>query len=289
MSGSLLERAIRLLELLAAEAPGLRLNDVSERLGIPKSAAHRLLAELSRFGYVRQNDAGAYLLTTKVLSLGYAWLSSSGVADMVQPILDRLAGQTGELVRYAVVDGDRLTWVAKAQGARFGLRLDPDQGMEAMLFCTATGHAWLSTMPYEEAARLVLNQGFGNFDDFGPNAPRSLDALRAALEATSRRGYAVLTESNAIGTAAMAVPVRHPASGATVGVLGISGPSARWTEQRMHEAASSLIEAAEEIGMTSADALVPLASEPRPPIGRGSVKLTVRPSRDVPVATSAQS
>ena len=252
----------------------MRLNDLAERLDLPKSAAHRLLAELTRHGYVRQNANGSYLLTTKILSLGHAWLGSSGVVDMVQPILDRLASQTGELVRYAVVDGDWLTWVAKAQGARFGLRLDPDQGMEAMLFCTATGHAWLSTLQDDEAVRLVLNQGFGHFDEFGPNAPRTLDALRNSLVTARLRGYAVLTESNAVGTAAMATPVVHPASGHVVGVLGISGPSARWTEQRMHEAAPALKEAASEVGMTSSDALVPVLAD-RPPIGRGSIRLAV--------------
>ena len=63
-------------------------------------------------------------------------------AQIVQPVLDRLAQETGELVRLGVIDGERQTWIAKSQGARSGLRYDPDMGRDAPLFYTASGHAW---------------------------------------------------------------------------------------------------------------------------------------------------
>jgi len=91
-------------------------------------------------------------------SARYFW---SGIVDIAQPLLDRLAATSGELVRLSIVDGDRLTWVARAQGARRGLRYDPDMGMDATLSCTATGHAWLLTMTDEEALQRVARQGFG--------------------------------------------------------------------------------------------------------------------------------
>lgn len=45
MAGSLIERALGLLELLASDARGLPLQQLADRLDIPKSAAHRMLAE----------------------------------------------------------------------------------------------------------------------------------------------------------------------------------------------------------------------------------------------------
>ena len=126
MSG-VLERTLGILELLSEQGQGVELAVLADKLNMPKSAAHRLLADLVRFGYVRQTrDMGAYVLTTKLVSLGLSYLSKTGVIDVAQPLLDRLAEQTGELVRLSVVDGDRLTWVARAQGARQGLRYDPD-------------------------------------------------------------------------------------------------------------------------------------------------------------------
>jgi IclR family acetate operon transcriptional repressor len=51
-----------------------------------------------------------------VASLGLAFLSSSGIVDIAQPLIERLAESSGGLVRLSVVDDDRLTWVAKAEG-----------------------------------------------------------------------------------------------------------------------------------------------------------------------------
>ncbi len=119
MAGSLIERALGLLELLASDARGLPLQQLADRLDIPKSAAHRMLAELIRLGYVRQDDdTSRYRLSTRLAALGFRFLASSGVVDLVQPVLDGLARETGELVRLGVIEGDRQTWIAKSQGAR---------------------------------------------------------------------------------------------------------------------------------------------------------------------------
>ncbi|HEY0419236.1 MAG TPA: IclR family transcriptional regulator [Acetobacteraceae bacterium] len=276
MAGTLLDRALGMLELLASEPAGLALQEIANRLDIPKSAAHRLLGELIRHGYVRQNGtAGSYMLTTKLLTLGYGWLGGSGIAELAQPVLDRLAASTGELVRYAVVDGDQLTWVAKAQGARFGLRLDPDQGMEAVLYCTATGHAWLAAQSDEEAMRLVTRQGFGRLQDDGPNAPRTVEALRNRLVLARERGYAWVFESSAPGTAAVAANIVHPVTRNVVGVLSIAGPSARLTEERMYAIAPDLLEAAAtlSLGVPEAGAAALPRAAPQSPIGRGSLHL----------------
>jgi len=173
----ILERTLGILEYLAANAEGAPMASIADHLGIPRSAAHRLLSELARCNYVRQTrKQGDYVLTTKLVSLGLSYLSSSGIVDIAQPLLDRLAETSGELVRLSVVDGERLTWVARAQGARRGLRYDPDMGSDAKLSCTATGHAWLLTMSDEDALQLVARQGFGAPADFGPNAPTTVRA-----------------------------------------------------------------------------------------------------------------
>lgn len=51
---SLLERGIKVLELLAGHPEGLALSAVASAGNLPLSATHRLLTELVRVGYVRQ-------------------------------------------------------------------------------------------------------------------------------------------------------------------------------------------------------------------------------------------
>jgi DNA-binding IclR family transcriptional regulator len=248
---SILERSFKVLEHLATEPAGLSLSDLATRVEMPLSAAHRLLADLIRCGYVRQaRNQGQYILTVKLVSLGLGFLSRSGVVDVAQPLLERLAADCGELVRLAVVDGDELIFVAKAQGATRGLRYDPDMGLSVRLSCSSAGHAWLSTLSDERALELVSKQGLGSPQDFGPKAPTSLKAVLAALKATRKRGYSTIVEVFAPAMSAMAAPV-FGADNATIGVMTIAGPLVRLTEEKMEALGPLLLQASAELSAAS--------------------------------------
>ena len=265
MSG-VLERTLGILELLSGQGQGLELAHIAERLNMPKSAAHRLLADLVRYGYVRQTrDQGEYLLTTKLVSLGLSYLSKTGVVDIAQPLLDRLAEQTGELVRLSVVDGDRLTWVARAQGARQGLRYDPDMGSIARLSCSSSGWAWLSTLKDDDALAMVAQQGLGAPQEFGPNAPKSLKAVLKALQDTRKAGFALTEETYTAGLNAIAAPVGL-AGQLPMGTISVAGPSARLTRERMLAIAPDLLSCAAQ--MAAASGASPLLVR-----GNGNVRL----------------
>ena len=222
---SILERSFKVLEHLAAHPEGKALSALASAMEMPLSATHRLLSELIRCGYVRQDQShGDYMLTIKLVSLGLGFLSASGIVDIAQPLLDRLAVDSGELVRLGVVDGDALTFVAKAQGATRGLRYDPDMGLSVNLSCSSAGHAWLSTMSDERALALVSAQGFGKPEDFGPRAPTSVKALLAYLEATRERGFSMIVEVFAPAMTAM----RRPSATAPERSSASSRSPGRW-------------------------------------------------------------
>ena len=143
-------------------------------------------------------------------------------------------------MRLAIVDGEHLTWVAKSQGARKGLRYDPDMGTDARLSCTATGHAWLLTLSDERALELVSRQGFGAPKDYGPNAPTTVQALLKMLHAARERGKPAL------------------------GVISIAGPRTRLSVERMQQLAPALLQAAADLAATRGVS----ALFGRPPLGK---------------------
>jgi IclR family transcriptional regulator, acetate operon repressor len=258
-----LDRGLSIVEHLAANPDGLPMTLLASELDIPLSACHRLLNDLQQRGYVRQaRKHGDYLLTTKVASLGLGYLSGAGIVDIAEPLLEQLAKSSGELVRLSIVDGDRLTWLAKAQGVRKGLRYDPDMGMDARLSCTASGHAWLLTLSDERALELVTQQGFGLPKDYGPKAPTTVKALLGVLHAARVRGYAMIDEVFAPGMTAIAAPVLR--RNEAIGVISIAGPRIRLTQERMYELAPKLLAAAAELGpISNASSMFG-----RPPLGK---------------------
>ena len=248
MAGNL-ERALAIIELLAKQGGSMQLAAIADTLNIPRSGTHRLLAELGEEGYVRQDEHGEYVLALKLVSLALMWLSTGGVLDISQPVLDRLAAASGELARLGVVEDDHITFVGKAQGAKSGLRYDPDMGSQPPLHCTASGQAWLSTMSDEEALELVSRQGgIGKAGPRGPKAPKTIQQFLQDLNGARKRGYGIASETYEAGMTSMAAAIRHPVTGLVVGIVSLAGPTSRLPDARLKELAPALLEAASDMG-----------------------------------------
>ena len=250
MSQSATRRTLAILELLAERPDGAALGEIVHELVMPKSIAHRLLALLADCGYVRQNSqTERYELSLKLALLGARFMAGTGMGDVAQPILDRLAAASGELARLAVVEGLGLVWVAKAQGAQHGLRYDPDAGTNVVLHATATGKAWLATLPEAEAMAIIAATGYRTPDHFGPRVIREPDRFRTELARTRKQGFGMAFDEGEPGTAALAVVVRaSTAIGAPpVGTLSVAGPIGRFGDARCAELVALLDDAAAEL------------------------------------------
>ena len=255
MSTTAVDRCIGLIEVLVEASAGLSLVDLAGRLEMPNSAVHRTLATLASRGFVRQDPATqAYSLTLRLSTLGFRLLDARHLPDAGQLVLQRLADETGEYCRLAVVDGDDLTWVARAQGSTQGLRYEPPMGREVVLHATATGKAWLATLPEEDALRIVFARGFPtprNADQrmFGKGVVRTVEELRAHLKETRRRGYGLAIEEGEPGTVAMAAPFRaNDSAGAPIaGTISVAGPLIRLGPTRRQQISPLLSAAANNL------------------------------------------
>ena len=244
------ERCLAIIELLADGARELPLGEIAERLSLPKSAAHRLLTTLLETGWAEQRrDTGFYRLSMRLAVLGQQFYVATGIPDICQPLLDRLARECREFVRLAVVDGHTLVWVAHAQGASSGLMYQPSLASNTVpLFATASGKAWLATLPADHAMQIVTkNGGLKNADRYGPNVVRSVEALLREFKATARRGYGIALSEAEFGVTAVAAAIRKGDAGPALGTVSIAGPSARITEKRAQELAPLVLRTASEL------------------------------------------
>ena len=244
------ERCLAIIELLADGGRNLPLGEIAERLSLPKSGAHRLLATLVELGWAEQDpETSFYRLTMRLAILGQQFYVATGIADLCQPVLDRLAADCREFARLAIVDGHSLVWVAHSQGVSSGLIYQPSLTTNTVpLYATASGKVWLGTLSSEQAIHNVMkNGGFKDADRFGPNVVRSMEGLLREVKATVRRGYGIAFNEAEFGVTAVAAVIRSGNGGPAVGTVSIAGPSARVTENRVHEIAPRVLEAAEEL------------------------------------------
>ena len=250
MAAQLINRVLDLIEFLSECPEGIPLSEICRQKKLPKGAVHRILTAMKERGFVDQDARSEYYrLTLKTAAIGFRLLAESRVTDLCQPILDRLAIESGELARLAIATGDTLTWVAKAQGASNGLRYDPDMGQPVVLHGTAVGRSWLATLEENSAVKLVLARGFKIPARFNRCIVTNEKTLRAELNATRKRGYGLAIEEGAAGTIAIAIPlfVGPEKSKAAVGALSIAGPVARINEPTVKQLVTYLRSAAAEL------------------------------------------
>ena len=245
---SSVDRIFGILEALAEAPEGLPLLTVASVTGMAKPTVHRLLADLeSRRMVHRVGNGGFYALTLELPLLANRILVAKGFLDICQPELERLAGISGELVRLAWRDSDRLVYVAEAQGAHEGLRYDSNLGRTVILHATAIGKCLLAWLSQSDAQRIVEKQGLLGAP-LGPNAITTMSALMTDLARVRRRGFGTARDESEVGAAAVAAPIFSDTNRTEVtAALAVIGPTARVSASDLTKLAPHVIKSAEEL------------------------------------------
>jgi DNA-binding IclR family transcriptional regulator len=243
------ERAFRVVSLIAEAPDGLTLSVIARELDVNKAIADKLLATLLKIGLVwREDRLQTFHLTYRISNLGLKQLQRGHLLDLCSSDLRQLADETGELARLAVVEGDTITWVYAAVGQKRALQIDPNYTLEIDLHAHATGKAWLSTMPFERAWALMEKRGFPKLT---PHTLTERSDLEGELAETARRGFAVSCDESELGVGAVAAPI-HAATidGRTecVGCVSLGVPSSRMTRDDFIGMGPRIIETVEHLG-----------------------------------------
>ncbi|PZG15275.1 IclR family transcriptional regulator domain-containing protein [Nonomuraea aridisoli] len=112
------ERGLAVLRALTAE-PGrpARATDLVRVTGLARSTVDRVLGTLAHLGYVRI-DGRDVRLAPRLMEVGEAYLTGSGLRDALTPVAERLAEELDESVSLAVRDGDGVRFVVQVTRRR---------------------------------------------------------------------------------------------------------------------------------------------------------------------------
>ncbi len=110
-------KAALVLDLFSEQRPHWGPTEVAAELGVARSTAHALLAELASVGLVDRLACGRYRLGWRTVGLARTMLVTSGFHDVV-PTARQLAAHFGETVHVAVWDRGRVAYVASQRPLR---------------------------------------------------------------------------------------------------------------------------------------------------------------------------
>ena len=225
------DRALDLLELMAAAGGTLGLSELAARAGLPLPTIHRLVRTMVKRGYVRQEPSRRYALGPRLIPLGDTAGRMVGV--WARPYLDQLVCGVGETANLAMLEVDSVVYVAQVPSPH-SMRIFTEVGRRVPPHCTGVGKALLSTLPTEEVTQILRRTGMPAQTANTITSPeRMLDELARVRE----RGYAVDDGEQEIGVRCVAVPV---ADWLAPVALSVSGPSGRLTSERVAEVGALL-------------------------------------------------
>jgi DNA-binding IclR family transcriptional regulator len=237
------DKALRLLWLLRDERR-LTVSEVSERLGVARSTAHRLLGMLVSHGFAQQDpETKAYMPGRGLLEVGLGALSSIDVRREARPELQRLAGEVRETVLLIMMQGV-ITMVVDAVECEEFVRVSATAGRSLPPHTVAGGKVLLAGMDPDQVRDLL---GPEPFERRTPDSITTYAELNAELDDVRRRGYATNFNEAESGMSGISVPVPVP-PGVIPAAITVTTPSARMSLRRMPALVTTAQAAAARIG-----------------------------------------
>jgi IclR family transcriptional regulator, acetate operon repressor len=243
------DRTLLLLEFLGQRSE-VKLSEVRAHLGVGQSTAHRLMAMLVYRGFADQDpDTRVYRAGPALFGVGRSAAEPFDIGRSARPVLEWLAGESGETVHLGVLSGLDIRYVDVIESAAT-LRVTGRVGRLNPAHATSLGKAMLAT--FDDAYVRALYAG----RELQAPTSRSiadLDGLLAELGRTRGRGWARNRGEMESGVCSVGLGVVHPLRG-LLGGFSIATPAARSTAalEKLHadllrEAGARLVETVSQV------------------------------------------
>lgn len=236
--------ALDLLEQFHDDVDELGVTELSKRLKLHKNNVFRLLATLESRGYIEQNRVTEnYRLGLKTLELGQTFIKQMGLLRQSKPILESMASECNETIYVSVLKDFHIIYLDAVE-TTMTVRVVPRVGSRLPAYCTAAGKVQIAYMSDEE---LEQNLAENSLHHYTPNTITTAEELKKHLRQVAEEGYAIDDEELDEGVKCVSAPIRDYTR-RIIGAVSISGPSMRFSAQRIKtELVPLVMKAAEEI------------------------------------------
>ena len=197
-----LARGLQVIEAFHEARNGLRVSEAAGRTGLSRAATRRLLITLEALGYA-EHSGHMFHLTSRILRLGFSFITSNSIATLAVPILEQLSAHLHESCSVSVLDGDQIVYVARSAPKRV-MTIDLGTGSRLPAYCTSMGRVLLAGLPKPEFDAYLAQTVFK------PVTPKTIHdrkRLAAVVRQVHSQGFALVDEELELGLRSIAAPV----------------------------------------------------------------------------------
>jgi IclR family acetate operon transcriptional repressor len=213
-----LDKAVDIIEMLAAEPRGLSVATIAKALGFNASTTHHLVATLKSRGIIDQDpETRLYRLGFHLVSLVNEFVSEADIYAIGAGPIRELRDASGATAYLTVLQERDIFVVFEATGHHPVQTRRPRLPGQFTLHSIASGKTLLAYLPEEQRKALIDATPLAKFTSNTIATPEELERELAAIRA---EGYTLDREEWLLGLACVAAPIfdRHDACVATASV-----------------------------------------------------------------------
>jgi DNA-binding IclR family transcriptional regulator len=226
------ERALKILIVLAESGMPLTLTQIRDKTGLNISTAHRLLHTLMNDGFINQDkDSGKYFLGLRTFEVGHAALYSMDIRTTARPFLQELVDRCNETANLGILDQNEVVYIDQIESLNM-IKIFARVGSRGPAHCTGAGKALLAQMSDRELDRFLTQKTpLKAFTEATICEPAR---LREEMGRIRKNGYALDNGELEDGVRCVAVPVWDFENKA-IAAISVSGPDSRLTDPFIYE------------------------------------------------------
>ena len=229
-------RALAIFDAFDNAHLSLSLQEIAERIQMPKTTAFRLVATLERAGFLIRMDNQQYCLSLKLARLGGLVRGTLSIREIARPVMLEVNRQTQETITLNTVVGtDRM--VLEVVDTPSPLMSMARLGEHMPMFLGASSRILMAHMEPDELERVVAKNTAG--------AEFDRAAFDRELARFRKQGYALSRGQRVQGLTAIAAPL-FDLQGKVRHCVALTGPSVR-VDARDLDLAEIMMNAGREI------------------------------------------
>jgi DNA-binding IclR family transcriptional regulator len=233
------ETLLRIIEALE-ESDGGTITELADELGVAKSTIFRHITTLEERRYV-VSDGKTVKLGTAFLRLGNSVRYQRSLYRKVEPVVESLATDTEERANFFIEEFGQSVCIHRKYGAK-GVKGDTRIGKRFPMHATAAGKAMLSQLSQSRVEKIIETHGLENRTE---NTITTMDELTAELETIRDQSVAINDEEYILNLRSIGTPICTK-SGDIIGAFTVSGPTNRFSDERLEELTTKVLEAKNE-------------------------------------------
>ena len=233
------QRILAVFESFSASKNSLALQEIADRIDLPKSTAFRIVRSLEQAGYLVRLEDQRYCLSFRFTRLAGLVKSTLGIREIARPIMVELAEKTAETVAIHTVMGRNRVCIDSLATSSSPLRSVMHPGEQIPLQAGSASKVLMAWMPKNVLTPLL------------PGVVRITKRTQAEVVAELARvrelGYAISHGERLEGLSAISAPIRDMNDEVHY-CITLNGPTVRF-EGHEKEFVKHVRRAADEISL----------------------------------------